>query len=211
MLTREQIHPIDLQHCYDPKKFDWEKEYYSKYTVAKNLNPKLIVEIGVRAGYSAYSFLSACPKTKYIGYDIWQGEYSKLPQIVAKAWAEQILKPFNAQLYVKDTQLVRALSEVGVYDKVELAHIDGDHSYYGTLHDLRLVSRSTFATHMLIDDTSFIEDVLRAVKCFVEWDKEYELLYEIDSPRGAWLLKRKESIPLLPYGDGTAYDEIRRD
>ena len=42
------------------------KEYYKiKYELCKKQNPKIIVEIGVRAGYSAWTFLQACPKAKY--------------------------------------------------------------------------------------------------------------------------------------------------
>jgi predicted O-methyltransferase YrrM len=204
MLTAEQIHPLDLKHAYNPAIFNWADEYKSKYTVALNLQPKTIVEIGVRAGYSAYSFLSACPKAKYYGYDVWDGVYSKLPQLWAKDWAEKILKPFDATLIVKNTQETGVLEEVADLE-VDLAYVDGDHTYYGALHDLKLVNDCVKAKFILIDDTVFIPKVKEAVETFIQFHGQYEKMLEIDSPRGAYLLKRKNYQITYNYelGDGT--------
>ena len=45
-------------------------QYYEvKHAIAKRLQPKSICEIGVRAGYSAYAFLSAAPAAEFLGID----------------------------------------------------------------------------------------------------------------------------------------------
>ena len=52
------------------------RNYYKiKYDIAKEADPKRIVEIGVRAGYSAFFFLQACPNAKYFGFDANNGTH----------------------------------------------------------------------------------------------------------------------------------------
>ena len=53
----------------------YEAYYEVKYNIAKEVNPKVIAEIGVRAGYSAWAFLSACPDAKYHGFDAENGTH----------------------------------------------------------------------------------------------------------------------------------------
>ena len=64
----EYLHPADpfvqslpldtLQEC-----------YLFKHRLAQLLQPKSILELGVRYGYSAAAFLSACPMASYLGLD----------------------------------------------------------------------------------------------------------------------------------------------
>ncbi len=48
---------------------EWRSYYRMKWAIAKVIQPKSILEIGVRYGYSAISFLSACPDAQYVGID----------------------------------------------------------------------------------------------------------------------------------------------
>ena len=48
---------------------EYRKYYQVKYDIISSIQPKKIVEIGVRAGYSAYYFLQAVPSAEYVGYD----------------------------------------------------------------------------------------------------------------------------------------------
>jgi hypothetical protein len=52
-----------LSHLFD----DWVPYYRLKFAIAKVLQPQSILEIGVRYGYSAITFLQACPKASYFG------------------------------------------------------------------------------------------------------------------------------------------------
>ena len=51
------------------------QHYLQKYNICKTQNPNSILEIGVRFGYSAYAFLSACPAAVYTGLDIPDGQH----------------------------------------------------------------------------------------------------------------------------------------
>ena len=52
-----------LSHLFE----DWLPYYRLKFAIAKVLQPQTILEIGVRYGYSAITFLEACPTAKYLG------------------------------------------------------------------------------------------------------------------------------------------------
>ena len=47
--------------------------YEMKHAIVKRLRPESICEIGVRAGYSLYAFLSAAPAAEYLGIDSYPG------------------------------------------------------------------------------------------------------------------------------------------
>src|SRR5271163_2412703 len=49
---------------------EWVPYYRTKWAIAAVLQPKRILEIGVRFGYSAMAFLDACPSASYLGIDI---------------------------------------------------------------------------------------------------------------------------------------------
>lgn len=135
--------------------------YDEKYRIAAMLQPKTILEIGVRAGYSAAAFLSACPAT-YLGLDAdldCSGGWLGAPQL-----AKTMLKEHfgdRARIETVNTQELQTLE--GRYD---LAHVDGDHSYEGALHDLRLAAGVT--KWILVDDIDFLPDVGRAVADFLK-------------------------------------------
>lgn len=46
-------------------------KYQCFYAVSKTISPKTILELGTSAGASADAYLSATPKAKYIGFDIF--------------------------------------------------------------------------------------------------------------------------------------------
>ena len=64
---RHSANPDDpLKHLFD----DWVAYYRLKWAIARVLQPKRILEIGVRFGYSAAAFLDACPNATYFGIDV---------------------------------------------------------------------------------------------------------------------------------------------
>jgi SAM-dependent methyltransferase len=110
---------------------EWVSYYRLKFAIAKVLKPRSILEIGVRFGYSARTFLEASPSAMFLGIDLdsdqFGGEHGALD------WARQIMQDYDASFIVADSQKMNRLPE-GNYD---LIHVDGQQDGLGTFHDLR--------------------------------------------------------------------------
>jgi len=157
--TKNVICPKDKKSL---RRFKQYQEYYGvKYNIAKKYAPSTILEIGVRAGYSAYSLLSACPDAKYIGIDAENGTHGGQngPWMW---WAKKILGDFNTEFVVADSQ---KLSEIdGSYDFI---HIDGDHTTGGVVHDLKICWPAlNKGGVILVDDYDYINSVRKGVDVF---------------------------------------------
>ena len=164
--------------------------YYTiKYNICKSINPKKIAEIGVRAGYSGWSFLQAVPTAEYIGLDANNGKHGGRggEDGKYKKWAQKILSPYNYKLIDIDTQKVSFLS----INEIDFFHVDGDHSVIGVQHDLDLAFNTLSENGViLIDDI----DYLKKVKSGVEiWMKKMEKIVRgeyIKSYRGEMLIRK---------------------
>lgn len=149
--------PGDTRSRPDEKR---EAYYRAKHEVAQRLQPKLIVEIGVRAGYGAFAMLSACPDARYIGIDADNGTHGWTKG--ALRHAAKILAKFEDQsIWIRDSQEVTRLPG----DIIDLLHIDGDHSFEGCYNDLALADRSG-VRWVLIDDYLSLREVREAVDKF---------------------------------------------
>lgn len=138
--------------------------YYGvKYDIAYKLQPISILEIGVRAGYSALAFLMACPQAEYRGLDAYNGDWGGVDG--SREHAAKILNRYRVWLQTVDTQTIT--DPIPGY---EFWHIDGDHSFRGTLRDLRLAGDSG-ARWILLDDYDFISDVQLAGNAFAHQNK----------------------------------------
>lgn len=125
---------------------DVTRSYYeSKYAVVARIAPDSICEIGVRAGYSAFTFLSAIPTAQYLGID--NGVCG--PQYLDHA--RSLLSGSAVQLVQKDTQKLLELPTASFGRPFTFVHIDGDHSRAGCLHDIELAANSG-AHYILVDD-----------------------------------------------------------
>jgi hypothetical protein len=138
-----------------------EHYYRVKYQLVVGLHKKRpirsIVEIGVRAGYSALAMLAAVPDATYLGIDADAGEWGGKAGYIGTA--RETLEGFQAEFLRADSQLLQDLPA-----HYSLAHVDGDHSYEGALRDIRLCSH--FADAMIIDDYDFIPQVRHAANEF---------------------------------------------
>lgn len=153
-------------------------EYYRvKYAVAEFVKPKSILEIGVRAGYSAAAFLQAGHTKIFTGLDLNAGTWGGVMGF--QAHAEKALGKYGveATFITGDSQDLTALPG-GPYD---LVHVDGDHSREGALHDVTLALDSG-AKWVLVDDYDFIPPVAyganaalrgRHVRAWHVWDGGY--------------------------------------
>jgi cyclopropane fatty-acyl-phospholipid synthase-like methyltransferase len=117
-----------LQHNF----LAWVDYYRLKWAIAHVLQPRTILEIGVRYGYSGHAFLDACPTAHYLGIDL----DSEISGGVKGAidWAKKILQPFPAEFCITDTQTLTTFPGQ-TYD---LIHVDGQQDGDGSYHDLTL-------------------------------------------------------------------------
>jgi predicted O-methyltransferase YrrM len=170
----------------------WYPEYYeSKYNICKRINPKTIVEIGVRAGYSADAFLQSCPTAKYLGYDADNGQHGGKKGFFAKPymkWAKEYLAKFDYDVTINFPIDSQKINEIAVAD---FYHIDGDHSKEGVIHDLKTCYNSApSGAYLLIDDIDYLPLVKEGVEEWIEAHKDSISHEYISSYRGEILIQK---------------------
>ncbi len=130
----------------DPLKYlfdQWVDYYRLKWSIARVLQPSSILEVGVRYGYSAFTFLDACPQATYLGIDLDSDSFGGVKG--AMLWAKEITRAHHAQFLVADTQKMSRFPG-GIYD---LIHVDGQQDGDGSWHDLQLAVKQ--ARWVLVD------------------------------------------------------------
>jgi hypothetical protein len=170
--------------------------YQEKYHIAAILRPRTLLEIGVRAGYSAAAFLSAAPDCTYLGLDADKDAHGGWPGAMEKA--RSTLKYHfggRADVIALDTQQVASLLCV----PVDLVHVDGDHSYCGCLHDLQLAAG--VGRWVLVDDLEWIIPVRAAVTAFLEQTR-YRAI-ELPTVRGDLLIEVRPRERTFSHGGDT--------
>ncbi len=167
------------------------KEYYKiKYDICKNQKPKVIAEIGVRAGYSAWTFLQACPTAKYYGFDANNGKHGGQGGKDGKffEWTKKILKPYDFKLTQLDTQTIDNLE----LENIDFFHVDGDHTSKGVIHDLDLAFKTLNINGMiLVDDITYIKEVENGVNFWLHKMSDKIESNFVDSLRGEMLIWRR--------------------
>jgi predicted O-methyltransferase YrrM len=164
--------------------------YRTKYLLAAMFQPAAIAEIGVRRGYSAWSFLRACPTAAYHGFDKQAGTHGGAG-VTSFDWflmlAGRDFPDADIQVERLDTQTLASLG--GPYD---LIHIDGDHSKPGCYRDLGLADRALAPGGVIVvDDYRYIAGVRRGVDRFVrDHPTAFPERIEVPSLRGEYVLRR---------------------
>lgn len=171
-------------------KEDWLHHYYG---YVKEFKIKSVFEIGVRAGYSAFAMFSANPRIFYRGVDINMGVHGGFSGSVyfALGLLKYHFPDASIQIRIADSQQIKFLdtlapSKTGRFD---LAHIDGDHSYAGALHDLELCL--PYSKIMVVDDYDFDLEVRQAVDDFLRLNRELRSEYRKNF-RGHMLIFRDD-------------------
>ena len=167
------------------------KEYYKiKYELCKNQSPKIIAEIGVRSGYSAWSFLQACPEAKYIGFDANNGTHGGKGGEDGKfaKWAAKILKDYDIDLIEIDTQKTNDLN----INNIDFFHVDGDHSVVGVQHDLDLAFKALSDTGLIvIDDITYLPEVRNGAFMWIKRIDNAITSEFVESLRGEMLIRKR--------------------
>jgi len=162
-----------------------------KNGIAGGIMPRRICEIGVSSGISAMAFLDACPKAYYLGIDNRFEEEMRGVSLVDHAI--ELLKPYNAQVLITDSQKLTELPE-GNFD---LVHVDGDHSREACCHDVVLAWNALSADGwILVDDAKDSAvcagtfDAIRKV-----WPAEIRWAYLEDTFTGNILIRKELPKP----------------
>lgn len=186
---KKVVQPDDSKQFNERRFYDY---YQTKYAIAARCRPTRICEIGVRYGYSAWSFLCAAPDASYTGIDLQQGTHGGAKGVNTFAAVEALL----ARDYPDATvELIEANSQavVSLGGRYDFIHVDGDHSEPGCRYDLELALKAlTPGGAILVDDYDYIDGVHRAVDAFyAERADEFAAREYIPSLRGDILLIRK--------------------
>lgn len=128
--------------------------YATKATICQRVQPKKILEIGTRCGYSVVAMHLAAPDARFICVDA--GVDADSAQTLAHAKSMLREQNIDADIIITNSHNIREIPAV------DFAHVDGDHTYEGTLADLNLVAH---VPTILVDDCCE-HSVLRAVKEF---------------------------------------------
>jgi len=164
---------------------DLSLHYYEmKYETAARLKPTHIVELGVRAGYSAFAFLSAVPEAYYLGIDNGMCDAEQGDQYIAHA--HKILKRFaHVSFLAHDIQKLERFAMTPWSWETTMAHVDADHSFEGCFHDLKLCS---VAKWILVDDYGVGKDIREACDEVLTQNPSWTAEFVHDGLRGSLLI-----------------------
>ncbi len=181
---RECAYPNDPLSALFP---EWVRYYRLKYAIAKTLQPRTILEVGVRFGYSAAAFLAAAPEAKFVGIDLNSDSFGG--QVDALAWARQITIGRDARFIVADSQKMERFPG----DTYDLIHVDGQQDGGGTFHDLRRAVAQ--ARWVLLDGYFWTqENFLNANDFLLKYKDVVEYALTIPGYAGELLLRVKDEF-----------------
>jgi len=196
---REYAHtPDQFSHLFD----EWVPYYRMKYAICQTINPRSILEVGVRYGYSAITFLKAAPDATYLGIDndtnIDGGEKGAI------RWAKIIAEPYKAGFLIADTQEMNTFPG----DFYDFIHIDGQQDGDGTTHDLEMALEK--GRWILLDGFFWCKDNLLSSTYFLDKYKNFiEFSLVIPSYAGELLIKIKSTGRPVFYRKGCSNSDIK--
>lgn len=169
-----------LEHLFP----EWIKYYQLKYAISKAIQPKSILETGVRFGYSAITFLEGSPKAHYTGIDIDSESYGGVKGAID--WAKHIMKDYKTNFIIADTTLMKSFPG----EFYDLIHVDAQQDGDGTFGDLEKALEK--GRYVLVDGYFWTKPNMLSSAHFLEKYKnfiEYALI--IPGYAGELLIKTK--------------------
>jgi len=165
---------------------EWVPYYRMKYAICKEINPHSILEVGVRYGYSAITFLKASENATYLGIDSNSDSFGG--DRGAIDWAKKITSGYSADFMIADTQKMQEFPG----DYYDLIHIDGQQDGDGTFHDMELALPK--AGWILVDGYFWSnENMISSTYFLRKYNKYFEYATIIPSYAGDLLIKTKDS------------------
>ncbi len=143
---RPFLHPGDTDFA-DKLSEQFRRGYACvKWGVAKVIQPRAILEIGVGGGLAALAMLDAAPDAAYVGVDI--GRYDDQQGVPLLGHVEEQFAALGrkGRILRMDSKTLKELP--GEFD---LVHVDGDHAYEACRSDVAIALASG-APWILVDD-----------------------------------------------------------
>jgi hypothetical protein len=147
----------------------WEY-FYTKYSICSLIKPRKICELGVRFGYSAYSFCLTGPEI-YHGYDKPGLEGGAFINGNPHSYCETILANLVENIRITNINTKDLKSEM--MDKYDFIHVDAGHTYEDAARDLDIsLAVSLPGAYILVDDYSTNTKVAMATENFIKKNKD---------------------------------------
>ncbi|NBU82707.1 MAG: FkbM family methyltransferase, partial [Flavobacteriaceae bacterium] len=161
------IIPSEFFTKYDNWDYVWCKNYYEwNYAIAKVLQPKSFLEIGVRFGFSFLPTLIGSQNLEYaVGWDLETYGNNQIANDNVRTYYKGLC---NWEIKHIDSQQINELPQF-----FDLINIDGCHDYDCKVHDLKLAMKN--CRWVTVDDYDYHSEVRRAVDDFIkEFDENIE-------------------------------------
>lgn len=169
----------------------WIDSYRLKVAIAAALQPRSILEIGVRFGYSAAAFLHGAPTAHYTGIDADTTVSGGC--VGAMEWARKILPQGQFKLIRGDSQRMDRFPD----EQYDLIHVDGQQDADGTYRDLEKSLRQ--ARHVLIDGYLSGDQQFQAVNaCLFSHRNEINWAITLGGHAGELLIEVKRAAANRP-------------
>lgn len=156
----------------DPMDFErWNYElneygFWIKHQIAHFVNPGVIVELGVRSGYSAWAMMKAAsPSSVLVGYDNYDPKYAEAYGVgLSERFHRHATKILYHHFGSKATIEVKDTSDPDlVLPVAELYHVDANHEYEAELGDIRKCIQQMLPSAVIAVHDFDAEQVRRAV------------------------------------------------
>ena len=178
---------------------DWVPYYRMKWAIARVLQPRRILEVGVRFGYSAAAFLDACPDAEYLGIDNDSEKFGGYKGAID--WARRITRESKSSYLLADSQQLAEFPG-GCYD---LIHVDGQQDGDGSFRDLCKALRQ--ARYILVDGFFWTrKNFLNVSEFLYRYRDQIESCLVIPGYEGELLIavhpEARKASPMLDLGAG---------
>lgn len=179
------------------------------HVLCQRVKPMRVLEIGIRAGYSAHAIMAAAPGAEYVGLDLGRGDDAS--NIEAVRHARKTLLGYRYRATVLEGDSMDPWPVEMTSKTYQFAHIDGGHQEAIALNDLRKAWPLIEPCGLMVVDDYDCPDVRRAVDAFrAEHADELTIEEYVDAKEGSSIayaaICRKELIS-NPYlgADGKIY------